>query len=73
MIFSMDFVKKLTKDLDKLHLQAIEKPNAHICMVDKDWIDITPSSNNSYEFHSSIYSTLKASSSGKVCLMEVQE
>ncbi|KAK1378499.1 Translation protein, beta-barrel domain containing protein [Heracleum sosnowskyi] len=73
MIFSMDFVKKLTKDLDKLHLQAIEKPNPHICMVDKEWIDITPSSNNSYEFHSSIYSTLKASVASKVCLIEVQE
>ncbi|KAL1805730.1 hypothetical protein ACET3Z_028798 [Daucus carota] len=73
MVFSMDFMKKLTKNLDNLYLQAIEKPNAHACMVDKEWVDITPSSMNSYEFNSSIYSTLKACSSNKVCIIEIEE
>uniref|UniRef100_A0A175YM02 RimM N-terminal domain-containing protein n=1 Tax=Daucus carota subsp. sativus TaxID=79200 RepID=A0A175YM02_DAUCS len=73
MVFSMDFMKKLTKNLDNLYLQAIEKPNAHTCMVDKEWVDITPSSMNSYEFNSSIYSTLKACSSSKVCIIEIEE
>lgn len=73
MIFSMDFMKQLTKELDKLHFHAIPKLNSHVQKVDKELVDVTPSSSNSYELHSSIYSTLKSSPPSKVCVMEVTE
>lgn len=73
MIFSIDFMKKLTKQVNKLHLQAIPKLNPHVERVDKEWIDVIPSSPNSLEFHSSIYSCLYSSPPDKVCVLEVTD
>ncbi|KAK4858116.1 hypothetical protein QYF36_011284 [Acer negundo] len=58
MIFSTDFMKKFTKQINKLEFDAILKSNSHVEKVDKEWIDIVPSSPNSLEFRSSIYSCL---------------
>ncbi|KAK3002027.1 hypothetical protein RJ639_020911 [Escallonia herrerae] len=73
MIFSMTFMQQLTKQLGKLQFEAIAKPNPHVEKVDKEWVNVNPSSPNSYEFRSSILSSLKACPSDKVCLMEVTE
>ncbi|XP_059669282.1 uncharacterized protein LOC132314429 [Cornus florida] len=73
LIFSMKFMKKLTKQIDKLHFHAIPKPNSHVEKVDKDWVDVIPSLPNSYEFHCSIYSSLNACPLDKVCAMEITE
>lgn len=71
MMFSMKFLKKITKQIDKLEFHAIAKQNSHVEMVDKDWVDVLPSSPNSYELRSSIYSSLSVCSPDKICAMEV--
>lgn len=71
MVFSLNFVTQLTKRINELLFYAVLKRNQHVEMVDKEWVDITPSLHNSYEFHSSIYSCLKGSSFEKICVMEV--
>ncbi|XP_057950319.1 uncharacterized protein LOC131145195 [Malania oleifera] len=71
MIFSMKFMKKIAKQINKLHFHAVLKMNSHVEQVDKEWISLMPSSANSYELHCSIYSSLNACSSDKVCLLEI--
>ncbi|GFY88636.1 16S rRNA processing protein RimM family [Actinidia rufa] len=71
MVFSMKFMKHLTKQTNKLGFHAIPKPNPHVEKVDKEWVDVVPSSPNSYELRRSIYSSLSACPPDKVCLMEV--
>lgn len=73
MIFSVNFMEKLTRRIDKLQFFAIPKPNSHVEKVDKEWVDVVPSSPNSYELCSSIYGSLNACSFDKVCVMEVTE
>ncbi|KAL7212636.1 hypothetical protein ACSBR2_015340 [Camellia fascicularis] len=71
MVFSMKFMKHLTKQMNKIEFHAIPKPYPHVEKVDKEWINIVPSSPNSYELCCSIYSSLNVCPSDKVCLMEV--
>ncbi|CAK9140137.1 unnamed protein product [Ilex paraguariensis] len=73
MIFSMKFMKQLTKQINKLHFQAISRSSTHVEKVDKEWVDVIPSSPNSYEFHCSIYGSLNACPPSKVCVIEVSE
>lgn len=73
MIFSMDVMKKLTRQIDKLQFYAVARPNSHVELVDKEWVDVNPSSPNSYEFYSTIFSCLNASSLDKICIMEITE
>ncbi|XP_062163262.1 uncharacterized protein LOC133870204 isoform X3 [Alnus glutinosa] len=72
-IFSMNFMKKLTRWIDKLQFFAIQKPNSHVEKVNKEWVDVIPSSSNSYELCSTIYSSLNACSFDKVCVMEITD
>lgn len=72
-IFSTSFMKKLTKQINKLQFYATPKQNLHVELVDKEWVDVPPSSPNSYELGCTIYSSLKASSFEKLCIMEVTE
>ncbi|KAL4289826.1 hypothetical protein GQ457_14G008750 [Hibiscus cannabinus] len=71
LVFSIDIMKKLTKQINKLQFYAVSKPNPHVELVEKRWIDVEPSSPNSYEFHSTIFSCLNACSSDKLCVMEI--
>lgn len=71
MIFSMNVMKKLTKQINKLEFHAIPKLNSYVEKVEKEWIDVVPSSPNSYELRSSIYSCINACSLDKVCVMEI--
>ncbi|KAK9153225.1 hypothetical protein Sjap_000705 [Stephania japonica] len=71
MIFSMRFLKKFTKQTSELEFHAIEKQNSHVVLVDKEWVEVNPSSPNSYEIHSSIYGSLNACSPDKICAMKV--
>ncbi|XVE51543.1 hypothetical protein DITRI_Ditri02bG0050400 [Diplodiscus trichospermus] len=71
MIFSMDLMKKLTRQINKLQFYAIAKPNSHVKLVDKKWVNVDPSSPNSYEFYSTIFSCLNACSLDKICVMEI--
>lgn len=71
MIFSMNFIKKLTKQIDKLQFCAIPKQSSHVQLIDKEWVDIIPSSPNSFEFYCTIYSCLNACSLDKVCVLEI--
>lgn len=69
MIFSMGFMKKLTKQIDKLDFHPIPKQNRHVQEVNKDWVDIIPSSPNSFVFHSSIYSCLNSCDPNEICVL----
>ncbi|XP_015876137.3 uncharacterized protein LOC107412831 [Ziziphus jujuba] len=73
MVYSMNFMKKLTKKINELKFFAIPKQSSHVEMIDKEWVDVIPSFPNSFELHSSIYSPLDACSYDKVCLMEITE
>ncbi|XP_027345168.1 uncharacterized protein LOC113857449 [Abrus precatorius] len=73
MILSMDFVKKLMKQSNKLQFDAIPKAHSYVEKVDKDWITVTSSTPNSYELSCSIYSSLNACSLDKICIVEVKE
>ncbi|KAJ4845049.1 hypothetical protein Tsubulata_010844 [Turnera subulata] len=73
MIFSLRFMKQLIKLNDKLQFEAIPKTNAHVELVDKEWVDVVPSSPNSYEFRCSIYSSLNFCPLEKICLMKVTD
>ncbi|XP_038710833.1 uncharacterized protein LOC120005208 isoform X3 [Tripterygium wilfordii] len=72
-VFSMNFMKKLTNHVEKLQFYAVPKSSSYVEMVDKEWIDVTPSSTNSFELRCSIYSALNACSLDKMCVMEVTE
>ncbi|KAI7738927.1 hypothetical protein M8C21_031813 [Ambrosia artemisiifolia] len=71
LVFSINFLTQLTKRASKLTFHALLRSNQHVEMADKEWVDITPSSHNSYEFRSSIYSCLEGCSLDKVCVMEI--
>ncbi|XP_061960204.1 uncharacterized protein LOC133681112 [Populus nigra] len=73
MIFSLNFMRLLAQQIHKLQFYAIPKPNLHVEMVGKEWIDVVPSSPNSYELRSSIYSSLNACPLEKICVMEITE
>ncbi|KAL6991373.1 Nucleotidyltransferase [Sarracenia purpurea var. burkii] len=70
-VISMNFMKHLIAKMNKLHFHAIPKPHSHVEKVDKEWVEVIPSSPNSYELRCSIYSYLDVCPSDKVCLMEV--
>lgn len=73
-ILSMDFLKKLMTETNKLQFDAAVKPNAHVELVDKEWVDVAPSSPNSREIRCSLlFSCLNICSSDKVCLLEIPE
>lgn len=73
MIFSMKFMKQLTKQIDKLQFHAVPTENQHVEKVYKEFVDITPSSPNSYELRASIYSSLSVCPPSKVCVVEITE
>ncbi|XP_021685587.2 uncharacterized protein LOC110668570 isoform X2 [Hevea brasiliensis] len=72
-IFSIRFMKKLMQQMDKLQFFPILRPNSHVKMVDKKWIDVVPSSPNSYQFYCSIYSSLNTCPLDNICVMEITE
>ncbi|XP_058101161.1 uncharacterized protein LOC131245604 isoform X2 [Magnolia sinica] len=73
MIFSMRFLQKITKQIDKLHFYAAPKQNSHIEKVGEEWVDVHPTSPNSYHLHCSIYSCLNICSPDKICLMQIAD
>ncbi|KAK8524583.1 hypothetical protein V6N12_029448 [Hibiscus sabdariffa] len=73
MVFSTDIMKKLTKQINKLQFYAISKSNPHVELVEKKWVNVKPSSSNSFEFHSTIFNCLNACSLDKLCVMEITE
>ncbi|XP_027185777.1 uncharacterized protein LOC113783762 [Coffea eugenioides] len=73
MVFSMKFMKKLTKQTDNLHFEAVPKASAHTQKVDTEWVDVIPTSPNSLEFRCSIYSCLNSCPPSQVSVLEVTE
>ncbi|KAK4440117.1 60S ribosomal protein L32-1 [Sesamum alatum] len=67
-VLSMSFLRKLVKQINKLQFEAVLNCNSYVEKVDKEWVDVVPSSPNSYEFHSSIYSCLNATPINKVTM-----
>ncbi|XP_073154783.1 uncharacterized protein [Henckelia pumila] len=73
MLFSISFMKKWVNHIDKLQFHAVLTSHSYVEKVEKDWIDITPSTPNSYEFHCSIYSCLDSCSPKKICVLDSAE
>lgn len=71
LIFSMNFIKKLMKQIDKPEFYAIPKSNAYVEKVDKEWTNVSSSSPNSYQICSSIFRWLDESSFDEICVMEI--
>ncbi|KAF3450525.1 hypothetical protein FNV43_RR06610 [Rhamnella rubrinervis] len=65
-VYSMNFMKKLTNQINELQFFAIPKQNSHVELIDKEWVDVIPSSPNSLELHCTIYSSLNACSYDKI-------
>ncbi|XP_011096478.2 uncharacterized protein LOC105175663 [Sesamum indicum] len=72
-VLSMSFLRKLVKQMNKLQFEAVLTCNSYVEKVDKEWVDVVPSSPNSYEFHSSIYNCLNATPINKVCVLDSTE
>uniref|UniRef100_A0A7N1A3Z8 16S rRNA processing protein RimM n=4 Tax=Kalanchoe fedtschenkoi TaxID=63787 RepID=A0A7N1A3Z8_KALFE len=72
-LFSLEYLKKITKQIDKLHFYMIPATSSHVEKIDKEWIEVSPSSPNAHEFYCSIYSFLSSCSVGEVCVMEITE
>lgn len=72
-IFSIKFMQKLTRQMDKLQFYGIPKLNSHVEMVEKEWVDVTPTFPNSLELSCSIYSSLNGCSLDKVCVLKITE
>ncbi|XP_056684001.1 uncharacterized protein [Spinacia oleracea] len=70
-ILPMKSMQKLVKQMEKLPLHAILKSYSHVDLINKEWVDIKPSTPNSYEFRSPLPSLLNACSLEKACVMEV--
>ncbi|KAL2494624.1 16S rRNA proCES [Forsythia ovata] len=70
LIFSINFMTRLVKQIDKLQFQAVLSLNSHVEKVEKDWIDVIPPVHNSYEFKCSIYGCLDACPLNKVCVLD---
>nr|GEY37683.1 protein unc-13 homolog isoform X1 [Tanacetum cinerariifolium] len=71
MVFSMYFATQLTKRINGLLFDAVLRPNDYVELVDKEWVDVSPSSHNSYEFRSSIYTCLKGCPLDKIRVIEI--
>ncbi|XP_047338045.1 uncharacterized protein LOC124941739 isoform X2 [Impatiens glandulifera] len=72
MVFSMEFIKKLVQQgIKDLRFDLIPKQHPCVELVEKEWVDVVPSSPNSYEVHCSIYSYVYASDPDRVCILEV--
>ncbi|PKI37759.1 hypothetical protein CRG98_041840 [Punica granatum] len=67
MILSLSFLNKLVNQIDKLQYFAIPKASSHVEFIEKQWVDVVPSSPNSYEIRGSLYSCLNFCSSDKDC------
>ncbi|KAF3449854.1 hypothetical protein FNV43_RR05933 [Rhamnella rubrinervis] len=65
-VYSMNFMKKLTNQINELQFFAIPKQNSHVELIDKEWVDVIPSSPNSLELHCTIYGSLNACSYDKI-------
>ncbi|CAM8924222.1 unnamed protein product [Rhodiola kirilowii] len=72
-LFSLEYLKTLTKQIDKLHFYVIPTTSSHVEKVDNEWIEVNPSAPNAYELYCSIYSFLSLCSVGDVCVMEITE
>lgn len=69
-VFSTTYVSGLTKDLSKLKFYSYEKSNTHVQLINKEWVDVTPCSPNSFHIRSSLYSWLDDDcNSEKVCIV----
>lgn len=70
-VFSIKFMQKLVRQMNKLQFEAIPAANPYTEKFEKVWVDVVPSSPNSLEFRSSIYSCLNSCSSNEISVLEV--
>ncbi|XP_047945100.1 uncharacterized protein LOC125191741 isoform X1 [Salvia hispanica] len=68
-MLSMSFLRKLVKQVNKLQFEGVEGCNSYVEKVEKEWVDVTPTTPNSYEFRSSIYWCLDAATKNKICVL----
>lgn len=66
-------MKKMMKQMDKPQFYGIPKSNVHLEKVDKEWVDVRPSSPNSYQLCSSIFNWLNECSFDEICVMEIDK
>ncbi|KAL7089258.1 hypothetical protein ACP275_13G178000 [Erythranthe tilingii] len=69
-VFAMSFLRKLVKQTNKLQFRAVLSCSSYVELVEKDWVDVVPTSPNCYEFRSSIYWCLDATPVNKVCVLD---
>ncbi|KAI4372035.1 hypothetical protein MLD38_010322 [Melastoma candidum] len=69
-VFSTTYMSELAKDFGKLKFYPYPIPNAHVQLINKEWVDVVPFSLNSFHIRSSLYWLLDDNSnSGKVCIV----
>lgn len=69
-IVSMSFLRKLVKHvINKVQFEGVEGCNSYVEKVEKDWMNVTPTTPNSYEFRSSIYCCLEYTPPNKICVL----
>lgn len=71
MIFSMRYLSKMSKQVDKMQFYAVPEQHEHVELVGKEWNKVEPEAPNSFRFRSSIYSCLNTCSLEKLCIMQI--
>lgn len=73
MIFSTSFLKEISGRVDALQFHPVGSATPHVASIDNQWIDVNPSSPNSYKLHCSIYSVLNACSPDRINLIQIAD
>ncbi|KAG2617503.1 uncharacterized protein LOC120664626 isoform X2 [Panicum virgatum] len=73
LILSIDQLNKMCRDVTQLRFSACPEQNAHVELVDGQWVAIQPEAANSHRLHADVASVLNSCAVDKVCVMEIIE
>ncbi|PUZ64759.1 hypothetical protein GQ55_3G168900 [Panicum hallii var. hallii] len=73
LILSIDQLNKMCRDVTQLRFSACPEQNAHVELVDGQWVAVQPEAANSHRLHADVTSVLNSCAVDKVCVMEIIE
>ncbi|TVU20294.1 hypothetical protein EJB05_36498, partial [Eragrostis curvula] len=73
LILSIDQLNKMCRDVTQLRFAGRLEQNAHVELVDGQWVTGQPEAVNSHRLHADVTSVLNSCSADKVCVMEIVE
>ncbi|PAN18109.1 hypothetical protein PAHAL_3G179000 [Panicum hallii] len=73
LILSIDQLNKMCRDVTQLRFSACPEQNAHVELVNGQWVAVQPEAANSHRLHADVTSVLNSCAVDKVCVMEIIE